>query len=261
MFKFFARLFKRHYLLNYHFIDKQATKTVVLLHGLGLSLKMWDEVVANLGEVNVLMIDLIGHGASPQPEQAIYDLAEQAQSVIKTIKQVEAIKSNEVILVGYSLGSLVAIELATRKPKMFQQILLCSPPVYQPQRQSKLATDYNLIKIYKEVIANSDKTGELLKILANNKIIYDFEPNKANVSAFMKTLQGSIINQDVFYKLCALDIPTTIVYGVFDVLMDAKNLKEANKLNSDIKLKTVPFSHSMIKPYAQQVAKLINQIT
>ncbi len=254
----FLEFFRPKYVLNYKFIDNQSDKTVLLIHGLGLSLNMWKDVIKDLGKVNILAVDLIGHGDSPNPEKDFYDLNEQTRSVLKTIKQIEKIKDTKLILVGYSLGSLVAIELASRKPKLFSQVVLCSPPVYQKDQKSLLSTDKRLITIYEEIIDQSDKTGEILKILAKNKFIYDFEPTEANVVSFMKTLQNSIIKQDVFAKLCALDTPTTIIYGAFDLLINPKNLKLADKSNSDIKLMTIPFSHSVIKPYAHQIAKVIN---
>ena len=85
--------------------------TVVLLHGVGLDHTMWDPVVALwTGDVDVVTLDLPGHGARP-PAPAGVTLAELADGVAADIPPGSH-------LVGFSLGALVAQHLALHRPAL-----------------------------------------------------------------------------------------------------------------------------------------------
>ena len=58
--------------------------TLVFLHGIGNAGKTWDEVSMLLpDDVNIVVVDLLGFGDSPQPDWAAYDAKTQARSLAK----------------------------------------------------------------------------------------------------------------------------------------------------------------------------------
>lgn len=248
------------YLLHADFVDRKSDKTVILLHGLGQDSRIWDNVCKQIDTgFNILKIDLLGEGGSPKSVTDQYDLNAQSKSVWKTIKH-HKIERTKMLMCGHSLGSLVVANLAFNKSRYDIELLLCSPPIYKTtNKKSFLDTDYRLKFIYSKIIENSDKTGELLKLLASKELFYNFKPNKENISIFMSTLQNAIITQDIFEKLSKINQPVQIIYGAFDLLMNKSNLNELAKLNPNVKVSTVPFMHALISPYADQVAKIINQ--
>jgi hypothetical protein len=103
------------YALHVHVVRKprQARATVLFLHGIGTSGAAWDDVVKGLPkDVAVIAVDLLGFGKSPSPEWAKYSAATQARSLIATLLRLNI--RQRLIIVGHSMGALVAVETANR---------------------------------------------------------------------------------------------------------------------------------------------------
>jgi pimeloyl-[acyl-carrier protein] methyl ester esterase len=81
---------------------------LVLLHGWGLNLRVWDGLAAALcGRFRIIAVDLPGHGRSAWlPERS--SLAEQAAQVRETV----AGMTDKYSLIGWSLGGQMALQLA-----------------------------------------------------------------------------------------------------------------------------------------------------
>ena len=81
---------------------------LVLLHGWGLNVRVWDGLTAALcGRFRIIAVDLPGHGRSLWlPERSSLD--EQAAQVSETVAAIAA----EYSLLGWSLGGQIALQLA-----------------------------------------------------------------------------------------------------------------------------------------------------
>ena len=85
--------------------------TVVFIHGVGLDLSLWQgQVDALKGEHNIITYDMLGHGLSPNAQAGISldTLAHQLYELL------DHLKLEQVHLVGFSLGGLVARVFATQ---------------------------------------------------------------------------------------------------------------------------------------------------
>jgi pimeloyl-ACP methyl ester carboxylesterase len=105
----------------------------VLVHGVTSSSRTWWRVGPALAErgFRVLAVDLRGHGASPRPVAglAATDLAaDVAETVAAAAGSPEAVTAPVDLLVGHSLGALVALELVTARPAFASRLLLEDPP-------------------------------------------------------------------------------------------------------------------------------------
>ena len=84
-----------------------------MIHGIGNSEESWNEVIKRLPDtIRVVTVDLLGFGKSPKPRWAMYNASTQARAVRKTLLQLGLF--GKFHIVGHSLGSLVAIEMARR---------------------------------------------------------------------------------------------------------------------------------------------------
>jgi pimeloyl-ACP methyl ester carboxylesterase len=95
----------------------------VLVHGVTSSSRTWWRVgpaLAGRG-FGVLAVDLRGHGASPRAEAglAVADLADDVA---------ETVGGPVDLLVGHSLGALVALELVGRHPGFARRLVVEDPP-------------------------------------------------------------------------------------------------------------------------------------
>lgn len=88
-----------------------AAPTLILLHGVGLDHTVWDAVIPLLpGDLDVRALDLPGHGTRA-PAPAGVTLADLASGVADDIPSGSH-------LVGFSLGALVAQQLAITRPEL-----------------------------------------------------------------------------------------------------------------------------------------------
>ena len=103
-----------------HALDA-AKKTVVFVHGAGLDHSWWGLQSRYFGYHgwNVLAVDLPGHGRSEGP--ALATIAGIADWVFDLLG---ALKIGSASLVGHSMGSLVALEFAARRPEAAERIAL-----------------------------------------------------------------------------------------------------------------------------------------
>jgi pimeloyl-ACP methyl ester carboxylesterase len=91
------------------------------------SSRTWWRVGPALAErgYRVLAVDLRGHGSSPRPTVAL-SIADLATDVVETV---EAAAGSPVdLLVGHSLGALVALELVGRRPGFARRLVVEDPP-------------------------------------------------------------------------------------------------------------------------------------
>ena len=103
-----------------------AIPTIVFIHGASMDHTIWalqGRYLAHHG-YSVLAIDLPGHGKSSGP--ALESIEEMANW---TALAIEAISSNPVVLVGHSMGAIVALETAARNPEKITAIALAGAAI------------------------------------------------------------------------------------------------------------------------------------
>jgi (E)-2-((N-methylformamido)methylene)succinate hydrolase len=93
----------------YSFIDNKTTP-LVFIHGVGLNHQMWDPQINYLREYSTITYDLLGHGKTPfnKEEITLNDFSKQLLSIL------EFLKIDKCNLVGFSLGSLIALDFASK---------------------------------------------------------------------------------------------------------------------------------------------------
>lgn len=86
---------------------------MIFLHGGGVSSWMWQEQVEIFKDTyECFAPDLIGHGT--RAKEQIFSMNESAQEVISWIK--ENANGRQVILIGFSLGAQIAVDVLSREP-------------------------------------------------------------------------------------------------------------------------------------------------
>lgn len=251
------------YTLNVHSYQKPKNPraTVVLLHGIGSSLQMWQRMIdANIisQDIRVLAVDLLGFGDSPRPDWKVYDVATQAKSLTATL--LTQVITGPVILVGHSLGALVATHYTHSFPKSVQSLILCSPPFYHPEEQSHLS-ERQLRSLYRKIIASEKLNKLLITDLAQKYQLVNpgYHVNRSNLTIFLDTLDAAIINQNSLQQIADITTPIDVIYGRLDPVIISKNLQELVANNDNVALTCTFSSHEIDKRYAKLIAEKINQ--
>ena len=102
---------------------------VVLLHGMCGSQRYWGEAFDVLAErCRLIVPDVLGFGASPKPRSG-YGPADHADALAACL--IELGIDEPAIVVGHSMGTLVALALLDRHPDLVDSVIAIAPPVYQ----------------------------------------------------------------------------------------------------------------------------------
>jgi pimeloyl-ACP methyl ester carboxylesterase len=242
---------------------KGAQFTVVFIHGIGNSSAAWDSVVERLPKgTRSIAVDLLGFGKSPKPDWALYNARTQARSVAATLKR-QGVRG-KVILVGHSLGALVAIEIANRYKFAVKGAVLCSPPLYKPSdsdKQSGYSADEVLRRLYRQVGRHpklfTKVSGLAIKYKLANK---SFSVDESNIVMYVATLETAIINQTSLADSKKIAVPTSIIHGRFDPLVITANLKSAVAGNSNIRLFHVNSGHDLNTAYEEKLISIIIEL-
>lgn len=261
----FHRYLRVPYTLNaYEFQSpKRPRATFVFIHGIGNTLHAWDEVVARLPkDVRIIGIDLLGFGDSPSPDWAVYNAKTQARSVGVTLLSMGIVQ--QPIIVGHSLGALVAVEVAKRYSLFAKRLVLCSPPFYQPelvdakiigQQEDMLRRLYRTAKKHPEQLIQL--TPLAVKAGIANKSL---NVTGDNVDSYMAALESSIINQTSLDDVSGLSLPMDIFYGVFDPVVVKRHIIKLGKEKDNVTVHRLLTRHEVVNGYATSLADFLEQV-
>jgi len=183
--------------LNVHFraTGEKSNPPIVLIHGFGASSDHWRknaEVFASEG-FRVYGIDLIGFGKSEQNiKHKINHLdnefwANQLTSFLHEI--VEMKKSEQVILIGNSLGALTAITTLSKSPELIKTVIAAPLPEPVFVNPIKFSLPSWLVKIKSFLI----------------KIIFHLFPLKALINLISRTKLITFALQSAYYRSISND--------------------------------------------------------
>lgn len=188
---------------------------LVLLHGWGFNSELFNNLVEqHKGQFRITMIDLPGHGRSNDINGG---LDEWCDEIIKVMPR-------NPILLGWSLGGLLAINIAT-KIKLSKLILVASTPNFVQTndwpygidesnfRQFSDALELNLSKGLKRFVSLQTQDKSQLKAL--NQSIDKFP---ASAKALNQGLE-ILLTTDLVDELNQLKIPIEVILGNHDTLV------------------------------------------
>lgn len=105
---------------------------VVLIHGVGLNKEMWGgQIVGLVPHFQVIAYDMLGHGASPRPQPGIglEGYAEQLHELL------EHLQVTQTIVVGFSMGGLVARAFTLHYPQRTQALVILNSVFRRSEQQ------------------------------------------------------------------------------------------------------------------------------
>jgi len=242
---------------------KKPVATVIFLHGIGNSQESWHDVYQQLPHnVEIIGLDLLGFGKSAKPSWVSYNAKTQAKAVLATLLRY-GIK-RRVIIVGHSMGAIVAVEVARRAPFLVSSLILCSPPFYTASETKKRlfpSTDTILKDMYRNVQKQPEAFIQLAGIAKKAGVINKTAHISQNtIDTYFSALEASIINQTSLRDVEKIKLPVTILYGTFDGLVVPRNLKQLDKNNETITAKSVLAGHEITGLFVGAVVKEITDI-
>jgi len=153
----------------YSFIDNN-TEPLVFIHGVGLDHKMWDPQVNSINNHSIITYDLLGHGRTPynKKEITLNDFSNQLDYLLKFLK------IDKINLVGFSLGSLIALDFASKFQNKLKSLTLIGTTYKRTVEQRALVIKrFEQAKLNKPISKQALKRWFTDKYLADHPEIYD----------------------------------------------------------------------------------------
>lgn len=204
-------------------IDTGSGLPVVLLHGIGRSAEVWQPLVARLRDepFRLVAFDLLGFGDSPKPDWVSYDIDTHARAVIANIRRQQF--GRPILLVGHSLGALVALRVAYLRPDLVQRVVLYEMPLYDglPEKRRYKARLRVYFTFYQWVLKQNPTFGQAKKRFSErlaSKIV-GLELTPDTWAPFIKSLENSIMKQTAATDIKKLQVPAEVIYGSRDMLV------------------------------------------
>jgi len=240
-------------------IDKGHGQTVVLLHGIANNHRSWAYTIPHIkAPCRVIALDLLGFGDSPKPDTIEYTPADHARAVAATLRK-RGVK--RAIIVGHSMGALVAVEVAKRYPKLAKKLILCGVPIYQLNAQQKMLPNQEsmYMKLYEQLLrqeALALKAANGFKRLRRDIVYFDLD--ESNFYAFKKSLMNTIMRQTAYDDIQSIKAPVHFISGRLDLFVIRKHHKTLAGLASEGSFQLMTGPHDLGSRTSREVAEVIN---
>ena len=130
---------KTFYLLNK--TDKKIP--IVFIHGVGLTHEIWQPQLDYFKDKTTISYDILGHGKTPLNKSNINfdDFSEQL------INLLDELNFDKIHLIGFSIGSLIARNFATKYNNRLKSLTLLGSIYKRSEKQQMIVNDrFNLVK-------------------------------------------------------------------------------------------------------------------
>lgn len=253
------KLLKRPYRLARRH-DNGTGQTVVFLHGIASSSVIWQPLFNMPHDGSrYVAFDLLGFGDSPKPDWLAYSVRDHAASVASSIKKLK--HRDSVVLVGHSMGCLVATQVAYDYPKLVKRLILYQPPLLASQtgikrydnRTTMYLRAFGYIASKQELVLNYSRYIGQKRKRKGNFVLED-----QDWLPFERSMRNTIMHQNTYDQLLAMKITADIIYGRKDRLVIRAAAQQLFADNSYIRLHTINEIHGLSLKSATYLAHVIN---
>lgn len=197
---------------------------IVVLHGWGLNANIWTPVVPELAQLGTLhRLDLPGYGESPWPEILPLTFDNLCQLTLAALP-------DKCHIIGWSLGGLVATQLALSHPERFHSLTTVASSPFFPAQEAWPGIDPHVLHTFaKQLSKDFKRTVErflALQSLGSPHAREDIKQIKewlfAKPMASVDVLDAGLdmlASVDLRPQLKTLEVPLLRIYGRLDALV------------------------------------------
>ena len=220
---------------TFYLLNQKKDAPIVLVHGVGLNHTIWEPQI-DAFDNSVLAYDILGHGKTPLNKDNIsFDNFSN-----QLINLIDELKMKKIHLIGFSIGSLIARNFASKFNDRLESLTLLCSIFKRTEKQQQIVKDrFELAKKNKSLSKQALKrwfTDDYLEKNPNtyNKISSMLEQN--NMENFLKVYE-LFINHEKFENI---KTKTLVMTGEEDIGSTPEMSENLSKVINNSKVKIIP---------------------
>lgn len=220
-------------------------KVIVLIHGLAETSKyFWRKFISHFKDTyTIIAIDLRGHGDSAKPRKG-YRPSEQAKLIFSMLN---ALNIDQPILLGHSLGGIIAIRFAVMYPDNLSHLVVYDSPLgegffknlslaFKVSPVTSIGMGSLLIPILGRIFFHLKTPSMMQNLLSGIPVFVDeslFEAELLSESmrntyeAISQSVWHAVLVENLFKDLPSIKTPTLIIRGEYDNAVPQKSMERA----------------------------------
>ena len=213
--------------LNINYFEKGEGPLVVLLHGWGSNISLFNSMTEVLcKKYKVVALDLPGFGSSDEPKE-IWDVDRYTDFVIEFVKQYNC---DEVIFLGHSFGGRIIIKMFDREnlPFKITKLILTGSAGIVPKKTPKQIRKQKIYKMTRKIYQSKLVTKlfpDALEKLRKKHGSADYNA----ASPTMRQILVKVVNEDLSHIFHKVTPSTLLIWGKNDTatpLSDGKTMEK-----------------------------------
>lgn len=195
---------------NSHIVDYGGKgDVIILLHGFVSASRYWKNLqpLLSIAGYRVITIDLLGFGNADKPANAEYTYEEHIAHINDAIENLRL--PNRFVLVGHSMGALLAARYCILYKSKVQSLILLHPPLYIDREQVRKTLRNT--GIFYRALLDSRYRQSLWILLRTIGIVGEHSQTSRE-----KTMQNIIERAEIFDDLLHVQIKTLLLVGSKD---------------------------------------------
>ena len=222
--------------INVNYVDVgQGESTVLLLHGWGSNIVLFDSMISYLRDKNrVIALDMPGFGGTGEPSFAM-NVDDYTDFVLEFI---EKLNLKKISVAGHSFGGRVIIKMANRKLNFeLDKIVLIDAAGIRPKKSLAVQIKVKSFKTARFIFENTP-LGKMYPNFINNMRKKSGSADYNMASQRMREILVKVVNEDLTSLLSNIKNKTLLIWGDKD---DATPISDAHIMN-----KLIPNSRLVI---------------
>jgi len=221
---------------NYYSYNDNNTVPLVFIHGVGLDQQMWEPQIVSLKEYSTITYDLLGHGKTINNKEVVTldDFSNQLTSILNFLK------IDKINLVGFSLGSLIALDFASKFQDKLNSLVVIGATYKRSAEQRDLVIErFEQAKLNKPISKQALKRWFTDQYLNDHPEIYDqfikilTKDGKDHLN-FLKAYRLFAYHQDNVEMINSIKTKTLVMTGSNDLgsTVEMSKSLSSNLINS-----------------------------
>jgi pimeloyl-ACP methyl ester carboxylesterase len=246
---------------------------LIMVMGFRGTMAMWDPAFLKQLEkkFTLILFDNRGAGFSSDTQNNETTIRKMADDTSELIKALGYPKAH---VLGWSMGSRIAMELAIHHPDQVQTLILCSPNPggsHQAKRKSQayqdlLSVDLSNVEGLSLIFpgtpqgekASADFVGRLQEAILEGKVPYDLKISSRTVQRQVEALHLWDDNEEAYESLSRIKSPSLVAGGLADALDEPENVKKvAERIPFAWKAYFPHSGHNFLSQDHENFAKLV----